>query len=59
MKILRIEPSSWYVGMKDTILQLMLTGEDLDNAEITVCYPGIYLMETVRSCCGNYLFLYL
>lgn len=59
MKILRIEPSSWYVGMKDTILQLMLTGEDINNAEITVCYPGIYLLETVRSCDSHYLFLYL
>lgn len=35
MKILRIEPSSWYVGMKDTILQLMLTGEDLDNEGVS------------------------
>ena len=59
MKVERIDPSTWFVGMRDTTLQLMLTGEDLDNAEITVCYPGIKVMDTLRSDCGGYVFLYL
>lgn len=45
--------------MNDTRLQLLLTGEDLDNAEITVCYPGIDHTDTVGAESGTYAFLYL
>lgn len=59
MKIERIDPPSWFAGMEDTTLQLMLTGEDLDNAEITVRYPGIEVIGTERADSHRYAFLYL
>lgn len=59
MRIERIDPPSWFVGMDDTTLQLMLTGEDLDNAGITVCYPGIEVKCTVKADDEHYAFLYL
>ena len=30
----RIEPTNWYVGMKDASLQLMVYGKDVRNAEV-------------------------
>lgn len=59
MKIQRIDPPSWFTGMKDTALQLMITGEELDNAMITVCYHGVTVTETTITDNGNYAFLNL
>src|SRR5574344_1749600 len=59
MRIERIDPPSWFVGMDAPTLQLMLTGEDLDNAGITVCYPGIEVKCTVKADDEHYAFLYL
>mgnify|MGYP000466443464 CR=1 FL=1 len=37
----RIEPTDWYVGMKDASLQLMVYGKDVRNADVDVQYPGV------------------
>ena len=34
----RIEPTDWYVGMKDASLQLMVYGKDVRNADVEIDY---------------------
>ena len=39
VKITRIDPTDWYVGMKDPTLQLMVYGEGIRDAEVSTDYP--------------------
>ena len=39
VKVDRIEPTNWYVGMKDASLQLMVYGKDVRDADVEVNYP--------------------
>ena len=55
----RIEPADWYVGMKDTSLQLMVYGKDIKTAEVSVDYPGVKVESIARLDSPNYLFVYL
>ena len=41
VNVSRIEPTDWFVGMKDASLQLMVYGKDIKNAEVSVNYPGV------------------
>ena len=45
----RIEPTDWYVGMKDASLQLMVYGKDIKNADVTVDYPGVKVDSIAKS----------
>ena len=36
----RIEPTNWYVGMKDASLQLMVHGKDVRSADVEVSTRG-------------------
>ena len=55
----RIEPTDWYVGMKDASLQLMVYGKDIKNAEVDVQYPGVRIDSIARLDSPNYLLVYL
>ncbi len=55
----RIDPTDWYVGMKDAQLQLMIYGEGIRDAEITVDYAGVKVDSVVRLDSPNYLLVYL
>ena len=55
----KIDPPFWYVGMQDHELQLMVYGEDIANAQVSVNYPGVSLSSTVRLESNNYLLVYL
>lgn len=59
IKITNVEPANWYVGMNDPTLQVVLTGEDVRDAEVTVDYPGVRIDSLVRLDSPNYLFVYL
>ena len=59
VKIDRIEPTDWYVGMKDASLQLMVYGKDIKNADVTTDYPGVRIDRLVRLDSPNYLLVYL
>lgn len=59
VKIDRIEPTDWYVGMKDASLQLMVYGEGIRDAEVTTSYAGVRIDSLVRLDSPNYLLLYL
>lgn len=58
-EITRIEPTDWYVGMKDASLQLMVYGPDIRTADVTVNYPGVAIDSLVRLDSPNYLLIYL
>ncbi len=59
VKISRIDPTDWYVGMKDPTLQLMVYGKDISTAGVTTDYPGVTVDSIVRPDSPNYLFVYL
>ena len=56
---LRIEPTFWWSGMKNPELQLMVYGEGIGNAAVSVNYPGVSLRSTVMMESNNYLLVYL
>lgn len=57
-KIDVVNPPYWWVGMNNDTLQVMLHGKDIKDANVSVDYPGVELIETVRLDSPNYLFLY-
>ena len=59
VKIDRIEPTDWYVGMKDASLQLMVYGEGIKTADVTTDYPGVRIDSLVRLDSPNYLLVYM
>ena len=53
----RIDPTDWYVGLKDPSLQLMVYGKGIREAEVTV--QGARVDSVVRLDSPNYLMVYL
>jgi len=55
----RVEPPSWWAGMRNPELQLMMYGNELQGNQVSVNYPGV----TVESVCNtenpDYLFVNL
>lgn len=58
-KIDHIEPENWYVGMKNSSLQLMVYGKNIRDSRVSVDYPGVKIDSLVRLDSPNYLFIYL
>ena len=59
LKVDRIDPTNWFVGMKDPSLQLMVYGPNIKSADVSVDYPGVRVDSVVRLDSPNYLFVYL
>ncbi|MDY3847322.1 MAG: glycoside hydrolase family 13 protein [Prevotella sp.] len=59
VKIDKIEPTDWYVGLKDASLQLMVYGKDIRTADVTTDYPGVRIDSLVRLDSPNYLLVYM
>lgn len=59
MNVHQIDPPFWYAGMTNPELQLMVYGEGIGNASVSVSYPGVSLSSTVRVESDNYLLVYL
>lgn len=57
--ISRIEPTNWYVGMKDTSLQLMVYGPGIGKADVSTAYEGVRIDSVVRLDSPHYLLVYL
>jgi len=58
-QIERVEPAFWWVGMKNSQLQLLIHGSDICNRKVIINYPGIKILKTNRACSPNYLFVTL
>ena len=59
VKVDRIEPTNWYVGLKDPSVQLMVYGEGIRDAEVAIDYAGVTIDSLVRLDSPNYLLVYL
>lgn len=55
----RLEPTFWWTGMKNSELQLMLYGHEINTAEFSISYPGIEIMKKKLTDNNNFVFLYL
>lgn len=53
----RIEPASWWVGMKNPELQLLIYGENISLTDAAINIPGVTLKSTQKVENKNYLFL--
>ena len=58
-KIDRIEPTDWFVGMKNPQVQLMVYGKNVKDANVTTDYPGVRIDSLVRLDSPNYLLIYM
>lgn len=57
--ITRVEPSNWWIGMKNSELQIMVYGPGIGKSTLTINYPGIKLKEVAKTANPNYVFIYL
>lgn len=55
--IQRIDPTNWYVGMKNPELQLLIYGKDLKGSSLKISYPGISVRQVYEVENANYLFV--
>ncbi|WP_234734074.1 glycoside hydrolase family 13 protein [Tellurirhabdus bombi] len=55
--IQRIEPTNWWVGMKQTTLQLLVYGPQAGTMTYSINYPGVQLVKTHQVENPNYAFL--
>ncbi len=53
----RVEPTFWWVGMKNPTVQLMVHGQEIAATEITVNYPGVKIKTISRQENPNYVFI--
>jgi len=55
--ISHLEPPSWWVGMKQGQLQLMVHGEQIAELTPSLSYPGLAIKGVTRVASKNYLFI--
>lgn len=57
--IKKVAPAFWWAGMKNTQLQVLLYGNRISSAEVSISSKDITLQEVVKQENPNYLLLYL
>lgn len=50
-------PTHWWVGMKNSFVQVMLQGDNIGAGSITLAYPGVKLLKVHQVENKNYLFV--
>ena len=56
----RIDPTDWFVGMKNPQVQLMVYGKDIAAVkDVSTDYPGVKIDSVVRLDSPNYLLVYM
>jgi neopullulanase len=55
--IKRIDPTNWWVGMKNPNLQLLVYGTNLKGSTVSISYPGIVIRQVNEVENPNYLFI--
>lgn len=53
----RVEPTFWWVGMKNPTVQLMVHGQEIAATEISLNYPGVKIKTISRQENPNYVFI--
>lgn len=57
--IQHLEPAFWWVGMKNTKLQLMVHAKDVQNTNVSLNYQGVEIIGVEKTNNENYLFINL
>lgn len=55
--IQRIDPTNWYVGMKNPKLQLLVYGKNISDCDVKINYQGVSIEKINKVENPNYLFL--
>ena len=55
--VTKIDPPNWWIGLPNPML--MVTGENLEQARVSIGTPGIRILRTMPGGNGHYLFLWL
>ena len=55
----KVAPQFWWAGMKNPELQIMLYGDKIASADVTLSSEDIVIKEIVRQDNPNYLLLYV
>jgi len=53
----KVEPPSWWAGMNNPELQLLVYGENISATKPVFTYPGVLLVRATKLESPNYLFL--
>ncbi|HBK93870.1 MAG TPA: alpha-amylase, partial [Porphyromonadaceae bacterium] len=56
---IKVEPASWWSGLQEPELQLMISGKDIASYKVSVTAKDVYLKEAVTLENPNYQILYL
>ncbi len=56
-QVARIEPPNWWIGFKETNLQLLINGENISIAKPEIQYKGISIEKVHKGKSPNYLFI--
>lgn len=56
-RIDRVEPATWWVGMQDGRLQLLVHGERVADLEPAIAYASVTVQRVTRTDNPNYLFI--
>jgi len=55
----RVEPPFWWVGMNNSVLQILVHGDNISETVAHIDYNGVNLKKSVKLESPNYLFLYI
>ncbi len=53
----RVDPTNWWVGMKNPELQLLIYGKNLKGSAVKIDYPGVAVRQVYEVENPNYLFV--
>ena len=55
--IKRVDPTNWWVGMKNPNLQLLIYGKDIKGSKVAISYAGVSIEQVYEVENPNYLFV--
>ncbi|MGG8494908.1 glycoside hydrolase family 13 protein [Tenacibaculum sp. TC6] len=56
-EIERVEPPNWWIGFKNTGLQLLVKEDRIANYEVTINYEGVKVTSVTKGDSENYVFI--
>ena len=57
IQVQRIEPSSWWIGFKESVVQVMVYGHQIASTRPELSYPGVKIRQIIAVGNPNYLFI--
>ena len=55
----KVEPSNWWVGMKNKQVELLVYGENISSTEVKLSYENVSIEKITKGNSPNYLFIEL